>query len=897
MSKAVSVILRILAFLLVFILGFLTCVGAIAGAGFYAYKKVSYSQLQEWGVPLPETDALIDEEGASVSLTSMTAEQLVKEIKKIRAMDADSISLDFLLDRYGVTVPESVTKFVPDVLRTTALKKLASQDGMKYVMDNVTLDFVFGLIPEFLSAPAREALADISVSGVMSADLTLILGNMKLGYLVGVSYNKVGDEWQIAYADSENPTAMELLAPLNIGNLVDAILHGGDLLGSVRTDLGTVKIEDFLKNADSRVQAVIADKTIGDVITLNSETGKYTLGVKQLLDGLLLGSILGYEQTDGVWYDASLPLTGIDKALAGINIGKLVDTTSGYDIADAFQDTYLGDVMGFAKHYPDPADTENYVWMNGSDEVSGIQSTVADYNLYDLIKGNITLDVEGMQIDSLLGIYPKEYLVTKEGVLLKNPADLTENFKATLYFSDEACTTPAADMLGAIASMSVDQLASGLDSIKIGSVIGCILYDGDWYDYSHTVYSGEDALALTPASGILACLADLSIADLTDSSAVTAKIQNVKLGEALGYTKVYDPLDPSVYNWYDGTEPAAGILGALADSKISEIETSINTLSVGKVLGYEKRGDGKWYENASATEPVTGVLAAIIDCQVQNLQTRITALKVGEVIGWTFEGGVWMDGTVPATGIMTALADLTVNELSDSAKVSACIRTVKVGEAMGFVKRGDGKWYENSTAVDPVSGVLGAIADSDIGNIETDVNGTKVGVILGYYTEDDTTWYTDSTKSEELSPLLNKISASQLSNIGSVMDNLVLSDIFTPAELSSGFLSLLFVTQKDSGGSTVLVGGKPVKEKTSGNVPLSRVAEAMQDTMQYATVGEMIEKGVVSIDDAAQSKLDAADVLAYAMAVPPMTDPKTDERSWRFKSISDFINDLINMIP
>ena len=41
---------RFLALVLAFFLGFLSCIGAIFGVGYYAYSRVSLDKLEEWGV-------------------------------------------------------------------------------------------------------------------------------------------------------------------------------------------------------------------------------------------------------------------------------------------------------------------------------------------------------------------------------------------------------------------------------------------------------------------------------------------------------------------------------------------------------------------------------------------------------------------------------------------------------------------------------------------------------------------------------------------------------------------------------------------------------------------------------------------------------------------------------
>jgi len=228
-------------------------------------------------------------------------------------------------------------------------------------------------------------------------------------------------------------------------------------------------------------------------------------------------------------------------------------------------------------------------------------------------------------------------------------------------------------------------------------------------------------------------------------------------------------------------------------------------------------------------------------------------------MGYTYDGGVWYtDDTLatPVTGVMKALAPKRVGELND------LTHTMKVGEMMGYEKV-DGVWY--STYIGPAdpgnvsaSGVIQAVADSTIDNLESDLNDTKVGKILGYtYNEGEHWWYDGLTKT---STIINTISDTQLKNIGTRLSNLTVSDMFSDTERASGFLSLLPADAR--------------LDELGGSGPNS-----MSSIFQSTTMGDYVNKGLINFSASTQAKL-------------TLIDP-----DWQTRTIQQFIDHLINSVP
>ena len=205
---------------------------------------------------------------------------------------------------------------------------------------------------------------------------------------------------------------------------------------------------------------------------------------------------------------------------------------------------------------------------------------------------------------------------------------------------------------------------------------------------------------------------------------------------------------------------------------------------------------------------------------------------------------------------MKTLAPKKVGELND-------ITDTKVGDAMGYTKVGD-DWYstysDDGNPLNDVkaSGVIQAVADSTIANLESDLNSSKVGKILGYtYNDLESWWYDGLTKT---STIINTISDTQLDQLGTRLSNLTVADMFSDTERASGFLSLLPADAR--------------LDELGGSGPNS-----MSSIFQNTTMGDYVTKGLINFSPSTQAKL-------------TIVDP-----SWQTRTIQQFIDHLIDSFP
>ena len=130
------VLVKIISLLLTFLLGFVTCLGALVGAGYFVYAHVSLDTLNV------STDKFHNKEAAEVSLSSMTLEDMMAEMKELSEL-GDAVNFDMLVIRYGLIVSDEIERFLPETLRTVPLKELLSDKGLETLYSNLYMGQLF----------------------------------------------------------------------------------------------------------------------------------------------------------------------------------------------------------------------------------------------------------------------------------------------------------------------------------------------------------------------------------------------------------------------------------------------------------------------------------------------------------------------------------------------------------------------------------------------------------------------------------------------------------------------------------------------------------------------------------------------------------------------------------
>ena len=171
-----------------------------------------------------------------------------------------------------------------------------------------------------------------------------------------------------------------------------------------------------------------------------------------------------------------------------------------------------------------------------------------------------------------------------------------------------------------------------------------------------------------------------------------------------------------------------GLIKELATCKISEIGTKINDVKVGAALGYTRTEAS---EGVTFTQIGTTTAYAGSDGKTYVLEggkyylAELTCTDAAHTHTDECYAAVWTTSDGSATsGVNKIIADMTVTELSDNAKLKTQINKLTLADVM------------DNTADNCI---LNALADKPIGELASSMNEMSMGVVLGY-TKDGDVW-------------------------------------------------------------------------------------------------------------------------------------------------------------
>ena len=916
------VIGKLLILLLVFCIGFVSAFGALFGVGYYAYKNVS---LDKAGV---STDSIFDKSIAEVDISNMTIEGLVSEIQALQGI-SDKLTLDTLISRYGVIVPEEVDSAIPVSARTLPLHQLFSQDGLMIILGDLyigqllsyekgelkpgtdgeyywyqpgTTNEVTGIYSVLVNYTVADLINQNFDVNMIMEDLTIatVLNLHDVTYSeayidgsavtlekeVRVWFNSDGAKVSstiAALADIPVSKLSTSLDGVEVSSLLGYVEYSDDYYSYTTTNMDNKDV--LVLTEQGGLTAELSDMTIADF-----SNGK----IDEKINEIEIYTVLGYtyDEEDGKYYDQNgEAATGVTAVIAGFAIGE---------VGSEINNVMIGEVCGFTKvevldKNGEPIIDENgevqYKWYSTyseeepslNEEAEGIMAAMADLTINDLGDNDKLTDrINSVTVADALG-----YKETEDGFVDKNgdpvtgvigviageplggiqdKIDETEVGELCGYtkVGDDWYTTDedgserkVTGVMAAIADSTVDTIDQDIDNVLIGDVCGYISVKDDdgnvtWY----TKYNGEDAEDNELATGVMGALASSSIGTIDED------INNVHIGEVCGYTKK-DGV------WYtedeDGNEvEAAGVMATMADLTIEQlgdddaVTARVETITVADALGYELDEDGEGYVDKNG-EPVTGVMGVLAGTQLVNIQSKVDDTMVGELCGFTRvhvsgegEDAVYKwyseydekhpENNVEATGVMAVMVDLKVSELKDDSKITAKIETITVADALGYKPDASGDGYVDKNG-DPVIGVMGVIAGTKLNGIQGTVDEATIGEVTGF-TKIGDTWYTDPEGTEEAGGIMNAIAdlkVSELKEDGKLtecIEGLTVADALG-YELSEDGETYVDKYDNPVTGVMGVIAGQPLND-IQGAVDDSLTGELMGLTPVYAEDGETI---------------------------------------------------------
>jgi hypothetical protein len=336
------------------------------------------------------------------------------------------------------------------------------------------------------------------------------------------------------------------------------------------------------------------------------------------------------------------------------------------------------------------------------------------------------------------------------------------------------------------------------------------------------------------------------------------------------YYNTEDETYYTTYNETDGyTNPVTGIYAHLASAEIDEIPARINTLTLGQVLDKD-------------IEETKGVIRALYKYNIEQLSNKetINGIYIWQIMDYTqTEDGDYTydnNGNVElVTGIMKAFAGKTIGEIADSSIISQ----LKVFEVLGYYEN-EGKYYtsydvetetysgevegaikalagmaikdlnDNDKGINSISlgeilnidssatGVIKALKDYKLGELESKINELQIYQIMGYY-ENEGKYYANydeetETYTGEVTGIMGAIAGSSINSIGGTIDGL------TAVKVLGSDCKLLNLINEDK-RDTILI---------------TELSTELTSAMTNATIQQLVDSEIITEIDTTKEAYD-----------------------------------------
>ena len=660
-------------------------------------------------------------------------------------------------------------------------------------------------------------LSNVTLTSVMQGNLDIdgIINGVKIGEIFGYVYDEVDGRWE-----SEDGT------PVPNSTVDEKVLYG--LYGKSITDL----------SSGMDLSSLVSDVYLGECLG-------YVMGEKA--DYCAEGCSLEHTH-EYYWVDGEGNFVGeVLNQLANATLGDMLE--GNLDINGVLEDTQVGAMLGYVY------DEVDLRWEH-EDGTPVPNSTVEErilYNLYD----KTVLDLSsGIDMNSLMGdIYVGEAfgykIIEKSGYC---NADCALEHDHNFYWVD-GDDKFVGELHAQLSNAKLADLISGtfnfesvINTLKVGEVFGYV------YDEVDARWEHEDGTPVpseTLSEKVLYGLYSHTLEDLAENFDLAELLQDVYLGELLGYT-----LDGGV--WYNGTTPVDPFYEALSNIEVSslmdgtvDIKVAIGDVYVGDLMGYEH--DGSVWKDGEG-HVLGEVQSTLAETQLSDIfngvdfSDKISGLPLSSVVD------------VSGNKILSFLGDTKIGELDSK------IDELKIEDVLTF---------------DSSNKVLFALKGTKVNNLPSAINDLEIGKMMGYvYDEDDSRW--EDAYGNPVKGIENKLAGlkvSELSNGGINDLTFVVSDVLDETALSNGVFKLIDY----SGYASV------------GEIPVSELSTAMTNGMKSSAYCDLVDAGVITAIDN-EATLDKLFMLKKNGDAPAFTTTSQAHDYWTGLTVTDLMNETVELI-
>lgn len=692
---------------------------------------------------------------------------------------------------------------------------------------------------------------------------------------------------------------ISLESALSGGINLEGIIEGsclGELLGKYRKDgvwyddsACTEKTKN--ESAMDKILLSIYDKNIDDF-------SNGTLKLEELLDGIKLGELMGYKFEDGAWKNEDgevVELSSLNKELYDLDVSKLIKGETKID--ETFNDLPLGELLGKYKDGDVWYDDANFETKTKNDSaMDKIMLVIYNKTIDDFKTGTLELNelLDGIKLGELMGYTIGE----KDGYCKADCAIEEEGHKHEYYWLKDGGAVTLSVLNKELYAVEVGKLIKGemqledvLDDLTLGDLLGKYKSGEDWYeDAEHEELVKNE----TAMDKIMLAIYDKSMSDISNGSLeLKDVVSDIKLGELMGYTydgTVWKDKNGVVQNFtkFDKTLYETEV-SSLVDGTLN-FKTILGDLYVGELMGNTYDG-GVWKDKDGLPLTLDVLNKAIYEIEVSELlnggvefKTKLGHIYVGELMGYTGSVGAWYDGTTPVSKLNSVMADVKLEEIFDgSFNLKSKVNTLTLGDVI-TIDAGTPK-------------ILQMLEGSKINELSQDINKMYLGEVMGYKKcSNDASclvhsggvgctgkWHRENgSVVDGLNAKIAGYTFETFASTGFNTNDFTLGDVITQdSEYGTGSIfGLLDVGHID--GYEDLEGSTDIEKRK--NIPISQVSVRTKAGVTNATLQDLMNCGVFSLDQDEKDKLTNVFTLA-------------DKGDWTSYTMQGFITTVIDMLP
>ena len=808
----------------------------------------------------------------------------------------------------------------------------------------------------------NKSIYDMEVSKLVNGDMAFddVLDGLLLGELMGYT---IGEKDGYCKADCANEEEghkhnyywLDGNAVLDLSELDKALYE--------------IDVADIL-NGDFEVNDVLDEMLLGELMGYTYESGVWYDGnavldlneldkalyevavadilngsfeVNDVLDGLLLGELMGYTFDNGAWYDendALLTLNAFNKALYKVEVSKMLE--GNMEIGDILDGLKMGELMGYeikaevgycdaGCELTESHKEHNFYWVdkNGASlKLNELDKALYRMEVSKIIDGNFEIGdiLNGLMMGELMG-----YEIKAEDGYCNADCSRVEDHKHNFYWVDKngaPLTLNALDK--ALYKVDVSKIVDGkfvvddiLDGLKMGELMGYTYANGAWYTDVECNTKVENSTAMDK---IMVSIYGKTMDDVKDGLKLEEMLDGIMLGELMGYTlgekDGYCKADCDSeevghqhdYYWLkDGAEQNFTKFDkTLYETLVSELVTGekdfksvLGGLHVGELMGntYDK-DNGVWYkENGDVLElgildktiyevPVTDILNNDVD-----FKDVLGDLYVGQLMNYTGGVGTWEKNGVPVSNLNKTVADIQLSEIfSGEINFKSKIDNLTLGDVIDM------------DAADTPT-ILKLLKDTKVSQISTKMNEMYLGEVMGYTIGENEDYCKAGCAIEEeghkhnfywvdengykvdgLNAKIANYTFKEFADDGFDINEFTLGDVITDdKEYQEGSIFYML----DVSGMENIVGVAPERQdiEKRKSISMKGLSQRIQKDVQNATLEKLMNCGVFSLSDGEATTLDKAFLFAY-------TNGKisAEQLNWQLLTLDEFIHCVIAML-